>query len=105
MRETRTFPCQETGELCQDSRCKRDHCYPLEQAAIESKRLARIRELDEENEIRLEAIRLVKEKLRQMKSKLRFSDRYVEEQARKPKVLALARKTRAADLKLGDIEL
>jgi hypothetical protein len=97
--------CPETDEACVDGRCKIGRCYIREQEIAENnQRLASLK-LEEENEVRLEAEKIVIGLLRKKKSIMRHSSVFVAEKAKDPKVMELARKRVAALRDIPDIKL
>lgn len=96
MTTIRNFLCGVTGDPCTDTRCKRGDCFQERQEAAERRRLRVAEEEAEENEVRIEAERLVRAELKKRKNILYHSTRFVEEMARRPKNIAAARKVRAA---------
>ena len=94
------FECPITEDLCADGRCSSARCFRRETEIAERSRLDAEHAAAEENEVRKEAEKFVREwlKARKDKDKLYQSTVLVSKLAKKPKAIAEGRRRRAAVL-------
>ncbi len=103
--ERKPFDCPVSGEPCADGRCVIGRCYQQQLEATEHLRRKAADAEAEENEVRIEAEKIVREKLKALGDIRYQSPRYVAELAHNPKVVALARKRRAEIRALPEVKL